>query len=130
MASIQFCQVNSKYLMKNVFDALNLHCEQKKYSILHQAVEEDINVAIKDTDEFVLQKSEVVLRKNQTRAGNIVTAMLGKRLFAYFDQWRSVNKHYQRTMVSKINDRLIKLYTNEMSSYFQRWKDQLNTKQR
>jgi hypothetical protein len=38
MASIQFCQVNSKYLMQNVFDALRVHCEQKKYAILHEAV--------------------------------------------------------------------------------------------
>ena len=64
--------------------------------------------------------------KNQLRASFIVRAMMGKKLFAFFQKWKKETDHIRVTCNSKVKDRLMKIYRNYQLIYFQRWKDQNN----
>jgi len=84
MAAITFGQTNRDFTTRNVFNALRQHAESKKYALMKQAVEEDMNVAIAKTQEFNKNRADKFDKANKTKAGNIVRDMLGKRLFTYF----------------------------------------------
>ena len=92
------------------------------------AVNDDMNVAIADTEAFVGERSHAIKIANQTRAGNIVRDMLGKRLYSFFIQWHNRTRYCNNVMNSKVRDRIIKTYINMMASYFDGWKKKTNTK--
>jgi hypothetical protein len=48
MVAIQFGQTNKKYTMQAVFNALRQFTETKKHDMMHHAVTQDMDVAIKD----------------------------------------------------------------------------------
>ena len=78
MAAIQFGKTHQTYTLKNVFDELRIHKETRKFEKSNVTVEEDINIAIVEAQQFNERKQEMILRKNKIRAGNIVISMLGK----------------------------------------------------
>ena len=122
MAAIQFRESNSSYTLRAVFQALRQHTESKKYSLLDHAVKNDMNVAIEETTEFNQKKNQKLLNSNQLRAGNIARDMIGKRLFSYFQKWKSETDHYGVTMNTTIKNRILRSYTLKMRSFFDQWK--------
>jgi len=90
---------------------------------LRHAVENDLDVAISETKKFNEENSSRIKHKKKFRAGEIVSIMLGRKLFAYFNHWRNVNKNYQNLMQTKVKSRIIKMYCNYLQSYFDHWKD-------
>jgi hypothetical protein len=55
-----------------------------KYMTLDIAVKEDVDVAIRETKQYNLDRESSFMVKNQLRASFIVRAMMGKKLFAFF----------------------------------------------
>lgn len=97
-----------------------------KYMTLDIAVKEDVDVAIRDTKQYNVNRERSFLVKNQLRASFILRAMMGKKLFTYFLKWKKETDHLRVTCKSKVYDRLIKIYRNYQLLYFQKWKDQNN----
>lgn len=126
MAAIQFGQVNNRFILKNCFDELRQNREQMKFMTLDIAVKEDVDVAIRNTKQYNVDREHSFLVKNQLRAGFIVRAMMGKKLFTFFLKWKKETDHLRVTCKSKVADRLLKIYRNYQLIYFQRWKDQNN----
>jgi hypothetical protein len=73
-----------------------------KYMTLDIAVKEDVDVAIKNTKQYNVDREQAFLTKNQQRAGFAVRAMLGKRLFTYFLKWRKESNHIRDTCKTKV----------------------------
>ena len=128
MAAIQFSRSNQQYLMQAVFDALRNHKESRKHVLLVHAVENDVKVAIANASLFNQNQAEVILRKNKARAGNIVIAMMGKRLFAYFMHWHAMTEDYKTKMNTKVKDKIIRQYIKYMKSYFSQWRKNMDSK--
>jgi UDP-glucose 6-dehydrogenase len=126
MAAIQFGNVNNRFILKNCFDELRQNREQMKYITLDIAVKEDVDVAIRDTKQYNMDRESSFLVKNQLRASFIVRAMMGKKLFAFFLKWKKETDHMRVTCKTKVYDRLMKIYRNYQFIYFQKWKDQNN----
>lgn len=122
MASIQFVQTNNRYILKNCFDALRKHKENRKFKLLHHAVNEDMIPAIENLEQHNYAKSSDILTQSQYRASSIVRTMLGKRLFDYFRKWQTETTHYNVTMTTKVNHKLIQLFRGKIGSYFKNWK--------
>ena len=123
MAAIQFGKENERMLKKNIFDAIKNSSESRKFSLLNNALHEDMDVAVAEHEEFNKTFEQKLLMKNQKRAGKIVTEMLGKRLFAYFEHWRIDTENYNQTMRTKVADKLIRLMVGKLGQAFKRWKD-------
>ena len=64
MAAIQFGQTNNRFILKNCFDGLRQHTEQMKYMTLDIAVKEDVDVAIRDTRQYNIDRESAFLTKN------------------------------------------------------------------
>ena len=126
MAAIQFGKVNNRFILKNCFDELRQNREKMKYMTLDIAVNEDVDIAINATKQFNMDRERSFLVKNQLRAGFIVRAMMGKKLFAFFFKWKKETDHLRVTCKSKVYDRLLKICKNYQMMYFHRWRDQKN----
>jgi hypothetical protein len=94
MAAIQFGQINRKYTLQACYNTLRQHTETKKHGMMKNAVEDDMDIAIQETEQFNQDKMKALLTSNQRRAGNIVRDMLAKRLYAYFMHWNNVGVNY------------------------------------
>lgn len=94
MAALAFGKTNQDYLLRSVFDALRQNYETRKHTVLRHAVDNDIDVAIAETEKFNNEKSANIAKKNKWRAGQIVSIMMGRKLFAFFDHWRNVNRQF------------------------------------
>ena len=68
LAAIGFVQSNNTLLMKNCFDELRLHKENKKNKILSQALMMDIDPSINNLEEYNEDKSTAILQANKLRA--------------------------------------------------------------
>ena len=88
-----------------------------------------MDVAVAEHAEFNKNFEAKLKMKNQKRAGNITRDMLGKRLFAYFNHWRLETEHYNKTMKTKVADKLIRLMVGKLGQAFKRWKDKGRRKQ-
>jgi hypothetical protein len=64
MAAIQFVQTNNRFILKNCFDELRQNREQMKFMTLDIAVKEDVNIAIRDTKKFNIDRETSFLEKN------------------------------------------------------------------
>ena len=64
MTAIQFGQTNRKYTMQSVFNALRQHTEVKKHGMMSTAVEEDMNTAISECEQFNKDKAAALHRSN------------------------------------------------------------------
>jgi len=87
-------------------------------------------VAVAEHEEFNKTFEKKLLMKNQMRAGKITTLMLGKRLFAYFNHWRLDTEYYNKTMRTKVVDKLIRLMIGKLGQAFKIWKDKGRMKQK
>lgn len=90
------------------------------------AVKEDVDVAIRNTRQYNVDREQAFLTKNQNRAGFAVRAMLGKKLFAYFQKWKKESDHIKILCKTKVWDRLLKIAGNYKLAFFIRWRDQNN----
>ena len=122
MTSIAFVQSNNRYTMKAVFGELLRHKEAKKFKLLKHAVENDMDPGIKDLEDHNFEKSKQILNRSQYRASGIVRNMLGKRLFAYFQKWKSETSHYSVTMNAKIRIKMTQMIKGKYAVYFYHWK--------
>lgn len=68
------------------------------------------------------------MRRNKVRAGNIVIAMFGKKLFAYFMHWNALTQDYKVKMNTKVKDKIIRQYIKFIKSYFKQWKKNMDNK--
>lgn len=68
LAAIQFVQANNTLVMKNCFDELKLHKENKKNKILTQALMMDVNPSIDNLEHYNEDKSTAILQTNKLRA--------------------------------------------------------------
>ena len=48
--------------------------------------------------------------------------MLGKRLFAYFHQWKKETQHFNVTMMQKVKIKLLQMAKGKYAAYFFHWK--------
>ena len=87
-------------------------------------------MAVAEHEEFNKTFEKKLLMKNQMRAGKITTLMLGKRLFAYFNHWRLDTEHYNKTMRTKVVDKLIRLMIGKLGQAFKIWKTKGRMKQK
>ena len=98
--------------------------------MMYQAVTQDMDVAIRDFDNFNKNKTKSLETANSLRASNITRDMLGKRLYAYFIHWHKVKVNYHNTMQTKVKDKIIKMYLAYMRSYFNGWKKKTTDRER
>ena len=70
--------------------------------MLRHAVTNDVDVAIADTRLFNEDRTQHEKNKAGLRAGNIISLMMGRKLWAFFNHWREVNAKYQFTVKTKI----------------------------
>ena len=129
MAAIQFGKENERMLKKNIFDAIRNSAETRKFTLLNNALHEDMDVALAEHKEFNKKYEKDLLMKNQMRAGKTVTEMLGRRLFAYFNHWRNDYERHKNFVNSRFADKLIRLGLGKLGSAFKVWKDKGRRKQ-
>lgn len=85
-----FVEENKGMTITQCFNALKVHKEQKKLEILKQSLKNEMDPAIEEHSSFNKGKASKLQKSQQNRAGQIVTNMLGKRLFAYFEHWKTM----------------------------------------
>lgn len=128
MASIAFRNKNSEFTMRTCFQALRNYTEKNKYTLMKFAVQDDMDVVIRDTTAYNADFQNKLLTKNQQRAGNITRDILGKRLFSYFKKWKDETGHFSNTMETTVKNKILKVYITLMRSYFIHWKKNISTK--
>ena len=118
LQAIRLGQVNRKYNLKAVFDAMVCHKETKKHKIMQSALRDDMDVALEEHNQMIKAHTDKMNTKSAMKSGSIVRDMIGKRLFAYFAHWRDHTAGFKTNMNTKIKDRIIRMHNNYVLSYF------------
>lgn len=108
--------------MKAVFAALMKHKESRKYKLLNHAVNNDMDPGIKSLEEHNYDKSNRILNTQKYRACKIVSTMLAKQLYSFWQKWIDETQH-KRVLIAHINKIKTPRFFNSVKGfYFNKWK--------
>ena len=93
-------------------------------------LEQDHDIAIENAQAVIAAKTSENETRNKKIGSKVITNMLSKMIFGYFNKWKVATDMHKAAVQGKIKDKLIKVYNNYMTSYFVAWKNQKEKKKR
>ena len=91
--------------------------------MIRTAITKDMDVAIGASTNYMERKRLINSTKSLKASTQVISTMLSKRIFQYFDHWRQVQMFYKVNLHTKVKDRVLSMYKRYLASYFDHWKD-------
>jgi len=122
MAAIQFLKSNDTALLKACFDALKHNKASEKLVKAKEYLENDEAPMIEALNKEIEQRSSQANRKGNQRACESFKNLFARDLHKYFQKWKDETSNFGVKISTKVKDRIIKVYKDQLRGAFDTWK--------